>query len=479
MSDERSERTDSIHVPLSTYLVGAVSGIAGVLGLLAIGQGSIGWLPVGAGFGIVATAIAGSRAIDPGRGFVWTLGIGVLAWGLSLGIMQLAPTSVWEADAVAIDVAFPHLIGILLGLSAPVGLSVGIWQSRVVVSDRGSIDVPRALVVGGLAGIVGGWAFNIWMARAGMFPLVATLVGATSPDIGRLVHFSIAVFIGVTFGLLFQRDALGHGSSMVWGMAYGMFWWLLGGITLFPYLLGSTVVWTTDAASGHLGSFVGHIMYGLLLGLVYSVLDRGWLVLFHESDPLNRIVKGPGVRFLRSAEWGALASLAGGLLFGIVMWSTGELPRVAELVGRSGATTGFVVHMGVSGIVGITYGQLFRHESPDLGSAVGWGLVYGLAWWFIGALTLFPMLLGAPLAWSVSAMAAALPSLFGHLTYGAATGGAFYLLERRQRAWARLDPRIAEWEYERRRRVGTPAPAVWLYTLGVGVFALTVILSSV
>lgn len=472
------EDAASVPVPLSTYLIGAVAGVVGALGSLVIGQGSLVWLPAGVLYGVGTAGALGDRSIDPGRGFVWSLGFGFLVWGLGLGLGQLVPSQFWATDATPIGVAFPSLVRIVLGFSAPVGLSVGFWQSRRVVPDRDreSIDVSRAIVVGGLSGIVGGWAFNVWMARVGMFPLIAGLVGSTDPAVGRLVHFLIAVFIGTTFGLLFQRDALGHGSSMTWGMAYGLFWWLLGGITLFPFFLGSPVSWTIAAASNQLGSFVGHVMYGLLLGLVYSILDKGWLVLFHESDPLNRGVKSPGVRSLRAAKWGALASLAGGLLFGIVMWTTGELTAVAALVGRSSPAIGFGVHLTISALIGITYGQLFRYESPDIGSAVLWGLVYGLMWWIIGALTLFPMLLGAAPAWTAPEMGAALPSLFGHLSYGGATGGVFYLLERRQREWAKLDPRIAEWERDRRRAVGTPAPAVWVFTLGMGVLVVPILL---
>jgi hypothetical protein len=48
------------------------------------------------------------------------------------------------------------------------------------------------------------------------------------------------------------------------------------------------------------GSLVGHIIYGLILGVVYATLDRLWVRLFIQSDPLNREKEGPGFRFLRS-----------------------------------------------------------------------------------------------------------------------------------------------------------------------------------
>src|SRR4029077_17133893 len=84
-------------------------------------------------------------------------------------------------------------------------------------------SLARALVAGGLAGIVGGWAFGQGMGKTHFFPLIARLMGSSSPGLGKTLHFFIAVIIGATFGLLFQRDVRGYGSSLGWGLAYGIF----------------------------------------------------------------------------------------------------------------------------------------------------------------------------------------------------------------------------------------------------------------
>ena len=130
---------------------------------------------------------------------------------------------------------------------------------------------------------------------------------------------------------------------------------------------------------------------------------------------------------------------------------------------------GFVVNLGISAVIGMTYGLLFQREAPDLGSGVAWGLIYGLIWWFIGPLTLMPVLLGGSFTWTPSAAAALLPALIGHLLFGAVTAIVFFALERRHTDWLLLDPRIAARESRRRRPVGTPAPALWLFALGMGV----------
>lgn len=75
---------------------------------------------------------------------------------------------------------------------------------------------------------------------------------------------------------------------------------------------------------------------------------------FIESDSINREAEGPGTLTLRSLGWGALASILGGLLFSIIMVVTGVLPRVAALVGGSSPMLGFVVHLIISALIGMS-----------------------------------------------------------------------------------------------------------------------------
>ncbi len=453
----------------SGFVVGCLGGtVIWALGLASPVTG----VALGGLYGVLFALLVVRKALGPGSGLLWGLGYALLLWlagpaGL-FPLMGGAPAMGMLETARA---HFPELVGYLLFFGPPLGLTLGLLGSLHPAPGQAHFSLPRALLVGGSAGVVGGWVFGRWMSKVDFFPLISGLVNSDSPMVGMTLHFTIAIFIGASFGVLFQRDVRGLGSSLGWGLAYGIFWWFLGPLTLLPILGGNPVDWSYQHAGGTLlfGSLIGHVIYGLLVGLIYAGLDRLWVLFFYESDPINREPEGPAMRTLLSLRRGAVASLAGGLLFGLVMVAVGELPKVAGLVGGSSPLLGFAVHMIIGALIGMSYGALFRHESPDVGSSIAWGLLYGLVWWFVGQLTLFPILLDGSFTWTPTAADAGLPSLIGHLIYGAATAGVFLLLERRHDDWQRLDPRIAARESRRQRPVGTPAPALWLFVLGLGV----------
>jgi hypothetical protein len=227
--------------------------------------------------------------------------------------------------------------------------------------------------------------------------------------------------------------------------------------------------WSADHGSELFGSLVGFILYGLILGVAYATIDRLWVKLFIESDPLNREREGAGVNILRSLGWGALGGLAGGLVSSPIMFATGVLPKIAGLDTPFSIVRGLLLHLLVSGLIGMTFGVLFRREFSSFGLGVGWGWLFGVIWWYLGPMTFLPLLLTGETDWRASAASALLPSLMGHLIYGATTALIFLLLEGRYTRGLLLNPRTAAYELRRVRPVGTPAPALWLFAIGMGV----------
>ena len=119
---------------------------------------------------------------------------------------------------------------------------------------------------------------------------------------------------------------------------------------------------------------------------------------------------------------GALAGLAGGLAFGLTMEDLGRLSDFSELVRSDSAIVGFIVLMAVAAILGVGFGVLVWYQRPGLGDTLFWGLVYGIFWWYLGPLTLTPLVQGDGLTWDVSSAQAAFPLFLGHVVYGATIG---------------------------------------------------------
>ena len=467
-------RTQLLPVPV---VLGAVAGAVGGAVCMALGLANlITGVLFGALYGALFGLLGASRAATPGAGLMWSLAYAFLLWlAVPAGILPVVAGGMPAMGMLDTARAhFPELVAYIICYGLPLGLMVGGWRSRREPAGRAARGVaafswPRAIVVGGLAGLLGGWAFGKWMEQVNFFPLVASLVRSESREVGVLTHFAIAVIIGISFGILFQLDLRGFGSSLSWGAAYGLLWWFIGPLTLLPLILLQPLDWSVQHAADLFGSLIGHVIYGLIVGLVYAAVDRLWVGFFTNTDPINREPEGSGVRVLNALGWGALASLAGSLLFSLIMAAVGFLPTVAAIVHGTSPLLGFGVHLIIGALIGMSYGLLFRQEAPNFGSGVAWGLVYGLIWWFLGPLTILPILLGGTFHWTTAVAGSFLPSLIGHLIYGAATAVVFLALERRHAAWLLLDPRLSAQDQRRRRPVGTPAPALWLFFLGLGV----------
>ena len=129
--------------------------------------------------------------------------------------------------------------------------------------------------------------------------------------------------------------------------------------------------------------------------------------------------------------FGAIAGLAGGLVFGFMMGMMGMLPMVAMLVGSSSPVVGFILHMANSAIIGGAFGVVLGGASSTVGRGLGFGLLYGLIWWVLGPLMLMPLMMGKGLMLSAAGMSGALPSLWGHLIYGGITGLVYWAIRGR------------------------------------------------
>jgi uncharacterized membrane protein YagU involved in acid resistance len=123
-------------------------------------------------------------------------------------------------------------------------------------------------IVGGLAG---GVVFGLLMAMMDMIGMVAQLVGSSSAAVGWIVHLAISAFIGASFAVLLGSRAKTLVPAALVGMGYGVVWWVLGALLIMPAQLGMPVFELNTTAWQ---SLMGHLLFGLVLGIVYVVLAR-------------------------------------------------------------------------------------------------------------------------------------------------------------------------------------------------------------
>jgi hypothetical protein len=136
------------------------------------------------------------------------------------------------------------------------------------------------IIAGIVAGLIGGLVFGIMMQimtaptpDGGQMPvmgMVAMVVGSTSLVVGWLYHLFNSAVIGAIFGWLLGSRIQGYGSGLVWGAVYGGVWWVLGALILMPILLGMPAFAPLQAMpSVAIGSLIGHLIFGLILGAAF------------------------------------------------------------------------------------------------------------------------------------------------------------------------------------------------------------------
>ena len=91
--------------------------------------------------------------------------------------------------------------------------------------------------------------------------------------------------MGEVYRLIGDR-AHGYGSAFGWGSAYGFVWWILRGLILMPIMLGMPAfapLMMPPMRMVAMGSLIGHLIYGLVLGGAFDWLYHG----AHHRAPLH------------------------------------------------------------------------------------------------------------------------------------------------------------------------------------------------
>ena len=419
---------------------------------------------MGAGFG----ALVWYRRPGAGETLFWGLVYGIFWW--YLGPLTLQP--LLQGDGLTWDLgsaqaAFPLLLGLVL-YGASTGLAIVFFQWRRHVQAEKLRINGGALLRGALAGLLGAGLLGVMLDAQDQLLAFAAMMDSDLRLTAWLVTLLIGLLAGLGYALLYPNPADGAGAGLIRGTVYGFFWWVVGGLTVVPLLSGAGLSWVLDEVWALFVTLPGYLLFGAVLALLYQWL--GALVRLLFSDFVGGgDEEGVGTQGLRIVGRSALGGLVGGLLFSLVMLQTDFLPNVADLVGTTSPVTGFIVHLVIAQLIGLSYGLLFSRQSYDVGSALGWGVSYGFFWSILGPLTLMPIFLGTTPQWTVEAVAAAFPNLVGHLVYGAGLGITFYLLEARYSPWWIPITQVEAARVARRKeQVLTSAPALWTLLVAIG-----------
>jgi hypothetical protein len=143
--------------------------------------------------------------------------------------------------------------------------------------------IGSGVVAGLMAGLVFGMMMQMMNAptpegtQMPMMVMVAMVAGSKSIAVGWTYHLFNSAVIGAIFGWLLANRAMSVGSGLVWGGLYGLAWWILGAQILMPLALGMppfASIMMPAMRTVAVGSLVGHLIYGLILGGLLPVFAR-------------------------------------------------------------------------------------------------------------------------------------------------------------------------------------------------------------
>lgn len=146
-------------------------------------------------------------------------------------------------------------------------------MTTAVSTQTQNPSLVKSIVAGAIAGLGGGVVFGMMMAMMGMLPMVAMLAGSQNPLIGFVVHMAISAFIGAVYGVVAGRLPQSALTGIVAGAVNGVVWWVLGALVAMPMMLGMSNM-VLQIGEAQWMSLVGHIIYGVVTGLLFSPLAR-------------------------------------------------------------------------------------------------------------------------------------------------------------------------------------------------------------
>ena len=137
---------------------------------------------------------------------------------------------------------------------------------------RTSFEPWQAGVIGGVVGSIAFGAMMAMMAPAMLVEMIPMMYGLEGGLAGWFVHISHGAVLGVVFATILVavgKSNLGPAASAGAGIGYGIVVWVALAVVVMPVWLGMPEM----VPNVDVGSLAGHAIYGVLLGVVYSILQ--------------------------------------------------------------------------------------------------------------------------------------------------------------------------------------------------------------
>jgi uncharacterized membrane protein len=145
--------------------------------------------------------------------------------------------------------------------------------------------MERRIGTGLVAGLIAGIVFTLVALfletampggeHTSMLIVLAEALHSHGRLAGWVACLIYTVIIGGIFGGLVSAEPATEPRLLVWGGLYGLAWWIVSGLLLIPALLGKVPLSSAalDAMKPvALASLVEHVLYGVVLGIVFALL---------------------------------------------------------------------------------------------------------------------------------------------------------------------------------------------------------------
>ena len=144
-------------------------------------------------------------------------------------------------------------------------------MATTATRHESTTSVQQGIVNGVVGGLAGGLVFGLMMQALGMIAMIAMIVGSESIAVAWGVHLAISALFGAIYGAVVAPRLTGWGAGLGTGLAYGALLWVIGPLLLMPAMMGMPLF---TINTGALQSLVGHLLFGLVLGAVVVALSR-------------------------------------------------------------------------------------------------------------------------------------------------------------------------------------------------------------